>query len=123
MPHVLLVEDEPFTARMLVRLLEKGGACRVAHAATVREALSLLDPPPDWVILDLNLPDGTGLAVLEAIRGAGLPTKVVVSSATTDSGLMAAAAAHEPDVIIPKPIDVKLLPIGLAADHWGENPT
>jgi len=110
MPHVLLVEDDPFTARRLLRLLVSRGVCRVVLATTVAQALGLLEPPPDWVILDIHLPDGSGLAVLETIRRAGLPTRVVVSSSTKDSNLLAAFAAHKPDFIIPKPLNPASLP-------------
>jgi CheY-like chemotaxis protein len=113
MPHVLLVEDDAFTARRLLRLLASRGVRHVLHATTVAQALGLLDPPPDWVILDMELPDGLGLAVLEIIRKAALPTRVVVSSATKDSRLVAAFEAWKPDLIIPKPLDPALLPIGL----------
>lgn len=112
-PLVLVVEDDPFTARRLHRLLVLRGISRVAFATTVTEALGLLWPPPDWVILDVNLADGPSLAVLEAIRGAGLPTRVVVSSATKDAALMAAFAALKPVAILPKPLNPALLPIGL----------
>jgi CheY-like chemotaxis protein len=110
MPHVLLVEDDPFTVRRLRRQLVSCGVCRVTHAATVAEALGLLEPPPDWVILDIHLPDGLGLVVLEAIRKAKLPTRVVVSSSTKDANLLAAFAVYKPDFIIPKPLDPASLP-------------
>lgn len=113
MPRVLLVEDDLFTARCLRRLLAARGVCHVLHATTVAEALRLLDPPPSWVILDLQLPDGSGLVVLEAIRSADLSTRVVVSSATADANLIAMLAVYEPDVILPKPLNPALLPIGL----------
>jgi len=114
MPHVLLVEDDPFTARVLRRLLESRGVRRVTHAATVAEALGLLTPPPDWVILDMNLPDGLGLAVLEAIRRAALPTRVIVSSATTDVAILTVVAGLVPDIILAKPFDPASLPFELA---------
>jgi CheY-like chemotaxis protein len=110
MSHVLAVEDDPFTARRLRRLLVSRGICQVILATTVAQALGLLEPPPDWVILDMNLPDGTGLAVLEAIRKAELPTRVVVSSATKDTALVAACAAYKPDLILAKPLNPALLP-------------
>jgi CheY-like chemotaxis protein len=110
MPRVLLVEDDPFTVRRLRRLLMSGGVCPVMHAATVAEALELLIPPPDWVILDMHLPDGLGLVVLETIRRVGLPTRVVVSSSTRDTELVAAFAALKPDFILPKPLNPALLP-------------
>jgi CheY-like chemotaxis protein len=112
MPHVLLVEDDPATAYILSHQLAARGVCHVAHAATIAEALSLLDPPPDWAILDMELPDGSGLVVLRAIRDAGLPTRVVVSSATKDAATIAAYTAFRPDLILPKPLNLALLPIG-----------
>jgi CheY-like chemotaxis protein len=110
MVRILVVEDDPFTAGRLRRLLIARGVCQVILATTVAQALALLDPPPDWVILDMELPDGTGLTVLETIRNAGLPTGVVVSSATRDANLIAAFTAHQPDAVLPKPLDPALLP-------------
>ena len=117
MPYVVVVEDDPFTARRLHRLLVLRGVRRVVHATTVAEALGLLEPPPDWVILDVHLPDGLGLVVLQAIRNAELPTRVIVSSSTMDPDLIAAFAAYKPDLIIPKPLKPALLPIGLEQSY------
>src|SRR6478672_11168600 len=89
MPHVLVVEDDPVTARVLCQVLKSRGASLVVHAGTGADALNSLDPAPDWVILDLDLPDRIGLEVMDAVRAAGLPTRVVVSSATADPGLIA----------------------------------
>jgi CheY-like chemotaxis protein len=86
------------------------GVCRVTHAATVAEALELLVPPPDWVIMDMHLPDGLGLTILETIRRAGLPTRIIVSSSSKDAALMDAVAAHQPDLILAKPLNPALLP-------------
>src|SRR4051794_36198592 len=73
MPHVLLVEDDPFTARRLLRLLVSRGVCRVVLATTVAQAMGLPGPSQDWVILDMNLPDGTGPAVREGSAGRASP--------------------------------------------------
>ena len=110
MPNVLVLEDDLSTARRLHRLLMSRGVCRVMHAATVAEALELLVPPPDWVILDMNLPDGLGLAVLETIRRAGLPIRVIISTATKNAAIMAAIAVYEPDLILSKPLNPASLP-------------
>jgi CheY-like chemotaxis protein len=116
MMRVLVVEDDPFTFRRFHRLLMSRGVGQIVHATTVVEALGLLEPLPDWVILDMHLPDGLGLVVLETIRRAGLPIRVAVASATTDADLIAALAAYKPDVIIPKPFNPAQLPIGLAEE-------
>ena len=110
---MLIVEDDPFTAIRLHRLLVSRGVTQVVLATTVAEALELLEPPPDWVILDRNPPDGLGLVVLQAIRKAELLTRVVVSTATKDAQLIEAFTAYKPDVNIPNPLDPARLPIGL----------
>lgn len=81
------------------------------HTATVARALELLGPRPDWVIPDVDLPEGSGLAVLHELRRAKLSARVVVSSATKDEATLAALASFSPDLILPKPLDPTLLPI------------
>jgi DNA-binding NarL/FixJ family response regulator len=53
-------------------------------AATVARTPELLGSRPGWVILDMNVPDGSRLAILHAIRRANLSTRDIVSSATKD---------------------------------------
>lgn len=77
MSRVLVVDDDPATAYALRRLLASRGVCEVTHVTTVAEAVAHLESPPDWVILDLDLPDGLGLEVLDAVRVGGLRTRVV----------------------------------------------
>jgi DNA-binding NarL/FixJ family response regulator len=77
----------------------------------VARALELLRTRPDWVILDVDLADGSGLAVLHEIRRAKLPARVVVSAATKDVATLAAVAFFSPDLILPNPLDPALLPI------------
>lgn len=66
--QLLLVEDDPAMRSILKTALDRHGhpttACATAVAA--REALSA--QAYDSIILDLELPDGSGLAILEEIR-------------------------------------------------------
>ena len=71
MPRLLLLEDDVGALRALERIVEKFGD---VHAATsVREALRLLSSaePFDAVIVDVGLPDGSGLELLKAARADG----------------------------------------------------
>jgi DNA-binding response OmpR family regulator len=57
----------------------------VSEAGSVAEALGLLvsappAPPPDWVLLDLMLPDGSGHDVLRRVRADGIASRVCVVS-------------------------------------------
>ncbi len=66
--RVLVVEDEALFARSVARRLEKAGyATRVAP--TLREAeASLKDTGTDLLLLDMRLPDGSGLDFLQRQR-------------------------------------------------------
>jgi two-component system, NtrC family, response regulator AtoC len=65
MSRVLIVEDDADAADMMAALVERAGFT-VAIAHDLREArrATALDPP-ELVLLDLQLPDGQGLALLE----------------------------------------------------------
>jgi DNA-binding response OmpR family regulator len=61
--RILLVEDDPTVASLLRDTLESDGY-RVWHATTASEATFLAqEARPDLVILDLMLPDGSGLVL------------------------------------------------------------
>jgi DNA-binding NtrC family response regulator len=61
MPHVLIVEDDPNSAAMLSELVA-GEGFTTAVAATLREARQqLMLMPAQAVLVDLQLPDGSGL--------------------------------------------------------------
>ena len=76
----------------------------VLLSTTVEGGLSLLVMHPDCAILDLNLPDGDGDAVLAAIREAGLATRVVIASGTTDQRLLERVERLSPERLLRKPV-------------------
>jgi two-component system catabolic regulation response regulator CreB len=68
MPRVLLVEDEPAIADTLVYALETE-RFEVTHALTGRAALDAFAAEPhDFLILDIGLPDMSGLDVCRTLR-------------------------------------------------------
>jgi two-component system catabolic regulation response regulator CreB len=68
MPRVLLVEDEPAIADTLIYALETE-CFAVTHALTGAEALAAAAREPhDFAILDIGLPDMTGLDVCRRLR-------------------------------------------------------
>lgn len=85
-PHrVLLVDDEPHIG-LLVRplLAEIGVDLRLARSiAEARAALN--DPtPPDALLLDLHLPDGSGLDLLRAVRASPATARLPVLVLTAE---------------------------------------
>jgi response regulator of citrate/malate metabolism len=51
----------------------------VCEAGTLAEALDCLAPqPPDWILLDLMLPDGCGTQLLRKVRADHISSKTCV---------------------------------------------
>jgi CheY-like chemotaxis protein len=103
--RVLVVEDDCAFSYALVRMLQYLGY-DAECVETVGAAVEALDGR-DAVILDLNLPDGQGTAVLSRIRTLRLPHKVLVLSATADPRLLEDVAALRPDGVLRKPADIE----------------
>jgi DNA-binding NtrC family response regulator len=80
-------------------------------APTVGEALALLEHgvEPDFLILDLRLPDGLGEAVLKAVQDAGLKTRVIVCTGMMDPMRLMRLRAMKPDMMLIKPIDADVV--------------
>jgi two-component system response regulator PilR (NtrC family) len=79
--RILVVDDEEVIRDVLQTLLEKEG-CDVTAAADGGEALALFDAEPyDVVLLDLMLPDRSGLEVLREIRRRDPDAVVVIVTA------------------------------------------
>jgi DNA-binding response OmpR family regulator len=82
MTHVLVVEDDFTTAREIEAALQDHGFS-VTHLNNGRDALvRALSEPFDIIVLDRMLHDSLdGLAVLTALRAAGIGTPVLILSA------------------------------------------
>lgn len=106
--HVLVVEDEESVRRTVVRNLEQRGY-RVGEARTVAWALDLCRTElPDVIVLDINLPDGTGWDVLRGLASAGVrqPPVVAISAVPPARTRLAEFA---PIRFLPKPFLIDAL--------------
>ena len=83
-PRVLLAEDHPEVAKAVCRVLalECDVVGSVADGRAVLEAVQRLQP--DVIVVDLNLPNVTGLEACRQITQANPEAKVVVFSAVND---------------------------------------
>ena len=79
---VLIVEDNVFFSEALhAALHSRFPFLTLAKAASVQDALSrIASMRPDLIFMDVNLPDGNGLALTRRIRAAGIKATVVVLS-------------------------------------------
>jgi len=91
MPHALIVEDDPNSLSGLSAILAADGFS-VDTATTIAEARAALTRfIPDVVLVDLNLPDGSGLDLLQHLPahppGGALPVIVMTGNATVESAI------------------------------------
>lgn len=96
---ILVAEDEPFIALDVALAVEDAGGQVAGPAATVSEALALIEKLPiAGAILDVNLVDGDISPVAEQLIEAGIP--IIVQ---TGIGLPPRLAARFPDL----PVHIK----------------
>ncbi|HEX9945581.1 MAG TPA: response regulator transcription factor [Thermoanaerobaculia bacterium] len=78
--RVVVVDDHPIVLEGLERLFRREGDLEiVARCINAREALEAVRTHrPDILVLDLRLPGGSGLDVLDQMRRDGLPTRAVL---------------------------------------------
>ncbi|HVA33227.1 MAG TPA: response regulator transcription factor [Candidatus Baltobacteraceae bacterium] len=78
---VLVVDDEAQIGDILKSYLERDGY-HATVCGTVAQALDQLDAHrPDLILLDVTLPDGSGLDVLRTIREHGVPVIMLTARA------------------------------------------
>lgn len=108
--RVLLVEDHAIVVDALRILLESGGhEVRAADtvAAAVRQATAA---PVDVLLLDLTLPDGHGLDVLDRLRAAAaLPAVAVALTGHDDPATRARCVEAGCTAVLLKPVPAREL--------------
>jgi DNA-binding response OmpR family regulator len=85
MTRVLVVEDQRSLLCNLVRGLEEEGY-EAIPAASIREARDALSRQPELVVLDVMLPDGSGVELLRQLRkeGNGQPIMLLTARDSVD---------------------------------------
>jgi response regulator of citrate/malate metabolism len=96
MIRVLIVEDEPIAAAAHAAYVARVPGFVVAgQAGTVADALrELANGRIDLVLLDMNLPDMHGLAVVRAMRAAGHTADVIAVTSARDLTVVRAAVSQ-----------------------------
>jgi two-component system nitrate/nitrite response regulator NarP len=107
---VLLVDDHPMIAAALEMLLRESDYELLGRARTVAEAnRQIAKLKPDLVLLDVNLPDGSGLDVLRKLSRSRSRPRVIVLTAGMDEAQLLGAADLDPEGMVLKTSDPELL--------------
>lgn len=91
MNSILIIEDEAALASALALMVKRLGAEPVVCASAKLGLQRLAQSPPSMVILDIGLPDQSGLDVLNTIRGhhAALPVLIITAHGNLNNAVEA----------------------------------
>jgi DNA-binding response OmpR family regulator len=104
--RVLVVEDHEDVSELVTRSLAKDGH-RVATARSLAEAdAHLSEESAEVIVLDLGLPDGSGLAWCKRVRAEGMRDPILVLTATSDVPTRVAGLDAGADDFLAKPFAV-----------------
>ncbi len=122
---LLYIEDEPVSVVLIETLLARHPGVRLVHAASGLEGVRRVrSEHPDFVLLDMHLPDISGLEVVrrlnEDIAGGGLRVTILTGDSLTMDIIKAMSlGAYEYWV---KPIDAGVFEAGMRRALTGRRP-
>lgn len=120
--HVLIADDDPTLCLLLRAAFEKDGwQVSIANDAMQAVTAAQRQPHPDIVLLDLNMPAGSGARALERMRlltrTKGIPV-VIVSGAIEQFDLRDRADDLKVWAMVEKPVDPRAM-VELAREATG----
>ncbi|QDG51376.1 response regulator [Persicimonas caeni] len=118
--HVLVVEDDPVSQMVTVRMLERAGH-NADLAESGEQALELIDPDRHRVVLlDCQMPGLSGFETARRIRARGIDTPIVALTAAAVEGIEQHCREAGMDAYLPKPVRYQCL--CSVVERWsGEN--
>ena len=109
MYNILLVEDNEAIQQLNKELLEEEGynVCLAMNLAEARE--SIKQSAPNLIVLDIMLPDGSGLDFLKELRRVGSDVPVLLLTALSESSDEVKGIREGGDDYVAKPYDSEVL--------------
>lgn len=104
MPHIMVVDDDPITTRIISRALKDEYPIITAHNAAEAIERHLLFVP-DLVFLDIGLPDCDGFTVLEHIRSHDPQCTIVMFTGNSFLDYRVKAMSSGANGFLPKPFN------------------
>ncbi len=123
MNRILLVDDHPMIGAALEMLLRETDHELLGRARSAAEAGKQISGlKPDLVLLDVHLPDGSGIDLLRSLSRARRRPLVILLTAGMDDAQLLAAAELNPEGMVLKTSDPGLLldcvDAVVAGQHW-----
>ena len=110
MKKLLIVDDENGIVDEVKAFFEEEGGYEVYTADTGKEGIEwLLRVKPDLLLLDMKLPDMSGLNVLKVCKESSPKTKIIVNTGYVDQSLIDEAEKMGRDTFLQKPFNLERL--------------
>jgi DNA-binding response OmpR family regulator len=108
--RTVLIVDDDGPSRLLLTIVCDARGLAVIEAASGAEALSVaVQRRPDLILLDVSLPDMSGLEVCRQVRGAGMDVPILMLSGHADPADVERALQLGADGYLTKPFVLREL--------------
>lgn len=111
MPKVLIADDSRFQRQMLASILLPKKFEVVFAADALQTFMVALRSTPDLVLLDINMPGGTGIEVLKRLRGSNKTQQIPAIVVSGEEKFTTETTARELGAVdfLHKPVDEQQL--------------
>ncbi|HEY2704584.1 MAG TPA: response regulator [Candidatus Dormibacteraeota bacterium] len=106
---VLIVDDDGPSRTVLSIICSARGHVVVEAASGAAALAAVTDLDPDLILLDVSLPDMSGLEVCTRVRDAGLQTPILMLSGHADPADVDRGLGHGADGYLTKPYELREL--------------
>lgn len=101
--RVLVIDDHPLVREGIAQSLERAGLTCVGQAGSVKEAIAMIAlHNPDIITVDINLPDGSGIEIIQWARKTSPSIGIVVLTLNNELDLIATASQAGAQAFISK---------------------
>lgn len=108
-PQVLIIDDETDICFLLSAILTNSGYV-TQYAHSLKDGMDKMNThKPDIILLDVNLPDGSGLDYVPVIKNTNNKIKLIVMSAHVSESEVSDVIKRGADSFLSKPISKKEL--------------
>jgi DNA-binding NtrC family response regulator len=107
-PHALVVDDSPDTLQAMEALVSAEGFTVSLAPTAERARAELTERVPDVVLVDLNLPDASGMTLLDALEGFAAPAVILITGHASVDTAIEALRRGVTDYLT-KPLDIPRL--------------
>jgi FixJ family two-component response regulator len=107
--HIALVDDDASVRRALARVLSAHFRSVRTYPSGMEFLKSLENGAPDCLMLDLNMPDMTGLQVLHHLAAGGCSIPVVILTAQDELGIQSRCQLAGATAFLTKPVTTEAL--------------